>query len=75
MVPGTTRARLLLAAAIPPATRRGDPYRPAEPGSHVYLRHHVYLFRHMLLMRAATRAKPAGQPRRQLQTAILDRSG
>src|SRR5580658_5459626 len=71
MVLGAARA-WPLGAAFLPATRRGwDPHLPAEPGSHVYLRHGALVFRYMPLVRAATRTEPAGQPRRQLHVAML----
>lgn len=60
-------------AAFRPATWRGrDPYRPAKPRSHVDLGHEALMLFEMLLVGAATRAPPAGQPRRQLHTGMLD---
>jgi hypothetical protein len=71
MVLGAARAWPLAAAILPATWRRWDPHRPAEPWSHVGLRHDAYLFRYIPLMRAPTRTEPAGQPRRQLHAAIL----
>jgi hypothetical protein len=63
MVLGAVRG-WVLAVVILPATWRGrDPHRPAEPGSHVYVRHDAYLFRHMLLVRSTARgaSSPASE--------------
>jgi hypothetical protein len=75
MVLGAARAWWLAAAMLPATWRGWDPHRPAEPGSHVYLRHKALMFRHMPLVGAATSAEPVCQPRRQLHTPILDMSG
>lgn len=74
MVFGAARAWPLAATILPATWRCWDPHLPAEPGSHVYLCHDAQMFRHMPLVRAATRAEPVCQPRRQLHTAILDMS-
>jgi len=71
VVLGTVRL-WLLGATILPATWRGrDPHPPAEPGSHVYLRHEALMFLEMPLARAAARTEPVRQPRGQLHTVIL----